>query len=261
MYKVLSLIALIFSSASALAGDDEHLVPEASIFSEYYPRENGDSYADYEANVLKILAGAFDKNVFARAVVFPSFQHEYALAIEKNENEYKIVYLVPSVKIWLFEELDIYKAGRVRIVGDNDGSLLNEDIQRLEEFLPPSLSDVRVERCERIIPGGLGEKLHFLWGEMLFRTRYTDQRPLKLDGPDSITVGADGVTYHFSFEHGYERLTGKIWSPDEGSVTGKFVAITEMLRGACHAKNGEATSEEIERRIDGLMATLSEAAY
>ena len=58
--------------------------------------------------------------------------------------------------------------------------------------------------------------------------------------PDTQRAGADGVTYHFSrfvtlggddpiVPGGWE--TGRIWTPDPTSMTGRLATIREAMRG------------------------------
>ena len=250
-----------FLNSSSLASDDSHLLPEDSIYSEFYPlSENDDLVERYEENVLKVFADVFDQDVFGRVIVYPSFQNEYAVALKHNESKYSLLVLDPTIHIWRFSLVEMYEAGEVKILGDDDGSQLAEELKELKQGLPEAPTDIPVETCEREISADLGEKLFFLWGDMLFRTRYPDKRPLRLERDDTIIVGADGTTYHFSFEYNYKRLAGQIWSPDADSVTGRFVTIARTLADACFEK-GKIDVVELDKLVSELSAELSNAPY
>ena len=263
MNAVKQIAAFVFACCFALpahARDDEHLLPEDSAFSLHEYQRGQPNYADYYTNVLSVLDEAFAPGVFARAIVLPSFQEEYAIAILRTQGDYEIIHLQPELQIWQFEVLEIYKNGRVRILGDDDGAQVLEEIRELEQLLPQSLEDVAVERCERPISADLGERVHSLWGEMLFRTRYPDRRPVRIDGDHTINFGVDGTTHHFSFDYQSQRLAGKTWSPMPDSVAGKFVAISDLLVEYCHSDE-EKLLNTLSAKIDELDRKLSSAAY
>lgn len=243
-----------------MAREDAHLVPEDSIYSEkrFEPRRR--NYDDYEKNVLNVLRDAFAPNIFARAIILPSFQNEYAVAVSKTDDAYKIIHLEADVHVWLFEILEMYKSGEISAVGKDAKQKNEEEIRELEKELPTSLEDVAVNRCEREIPSDVGRKLYSVWGEMLFRTRYPDKRPISPDGDAIINVRTDGTNYHFSFEYHYLRLTGKTWSPSPDSVTGQFVHIAELIERACHSDDNEIIVE-IGTRADQLAQELSSSKY
>ncbi|MFQ5562982.1 MAG: hypothetical protein ACE5FO_05380 [Parvularculaceae bacterium] len=256
-------LAYFCGATSALGHEhDAHLIPEDSVFSQYYFGGAVNLSTSYYLNVLDALNDAYAHGVFARAIVIPSFQNEYAVAIAKSESSYRIIHIEVDTHLWLFESLEDLKSGAVRIVDDDDGSKLAAEIRELEEYLPESPEDVSVTRCVREIPSQLGKDLYVLWADMLYRTRYPDKRPVNPDDDiDDIVIGVDGITYHFSFEYSDGRLTGKVWSPDKDSSTGKFVAITNLLRKACHAPDGKKILDEIDRQIGEMNQELSKSAY
>jgi hypothetical protein len=260
------LITLLFvQSATARPRYDEHLLPEDSVYTDvglrgvdpYY-----DFYKDYEENVVRVLFDAFDDTVVARVVVYPSFQPEYVVGLVLNDKKYELLHLEPSVQLYQFEGLEVMKACGYKPMDDPDGSKHAASIREVEDHLPPSREDVAVERCERNISEAIGAKLYNLWGEMLFRTRYPDLRPVD---PNSkarmINLGIDGTRYHFSFEYPGIVLAGNIWSPRPESNTGQFVSITSLMKEACHATDNDKILTEIERRVDDLMTTLAETVY
>lgn len=247
--------------ASSIANDDKHLLPEDSLYSAFnYKIERSDLLEQYDENVLWVFQEAFADDVFGRVIVHPSFQNEYAVAVKRNEDKFSVLVLEPTVHIWRYSLIEMYESGRVRILDDEDGSKLKKDLEELREGLPESLTEVPVESCEYELSANLGEHLFELWGEMLFRTRYPDKRPVTLDGESGSRIGFDGVTYHFSFEYDHDRLAGKIWSPDSKSETGKFVEITNLLSGACQNKDSSLV-DKAQNETEKLLARLRQSAY
>ena len=221
---------------------DEHLIPEESEFT-HLDRYDFDPYY---ANVKSAFKNAYDRNIFARLIVIPSFTPEYALAVAKEDETYKIIHFSPSHHIWAIESMRSYR---------ND-----ETIDELASSFPESVEDVTVETCELNIPTKLGENLYKLWGEMLYRTRYIDQRPIDSGEDSTMTFGLDGTTYHFAFEHQQQVLNGKIWSPDEESPTGQFVEITNLMKRAC--LNSDLTAIEVmKNKIYALFVVLDRLEY
>ena len=122
----------------ALAGDDEHLVPEDSVFSEHQPRKTKQHYDDYEENVLRFFNEAFDRSVFARVVVLPSFSPEYVIAISSDDADYKLVYLETDVQLWPFEDLEEAQAREVAASNEAERRKAREVIQDLRSYIPES---------------------------------------------------------------------------------------------------------------------------
>jgi len=238
MRFLIIIIVLLGSTSVCQAREDEHLIPEDSIFSEKYYQDVEYIFDDYYKNVLNAFDEAFKHDTFGRVIVFPSFQNEYAISLTRNENAYEVLYLEAEQQIWGFETLKSLKNGEVTIVGD-DGSQIQNEIDELENRLPSTPEGIKIIECKLKIPQKTGDRLYLLWAEMLFRTRYPDRRPVTIGGDDEIIVRADGTTYHFSFDYELPRLTGKIWSPQKDSVTGKFVEVTHLLKKSCLEKENK----------------------
>ncbi len=260
------LTALLFlQGAAERPRYDAHLLPEDSVYTDIGLRTADPYYsldADYEENVVRVLFDAFHEPVVARVVVYPSFEPEYVVGLVLNGGKYGLLHLEPDIQLYQFEALEIMKAGGFKPNKDPDGSKHAASIRELEDDLPPSRDDVAVKRCEREISEKIGAKLYALWGEMLFRTRYPDLRPAD---PNStarmINIGIDGVRYHFSLDYPGLFLAGNIWSPSPESNTGQFVAIAELMKEACRAEDSESILADLEQRVDGLAAALSETVY
>lgn len=244
---------------------DDHLLPEASVYTDIRTL-TGDKYssvyADYEENVARVLIDAFNDSVVARVVVLPSFEPEYAVGLTLQDGNYAILVLEASTQLVNFEHLEMMRAGAYRQADDLDGSKQAAEIKDIESQLPASRKDVAVKRCERKVSERVGAKLYTLWSEMLFRTRYPDLRPANADAPPApLGLHIDGTAYHFSFEYPGFTLAGKIHSPTEESITGRFVAITRLMKDACHAEDNEGLIVDLEHHVDELTARLSKTVY
>lgn len=267
MKKLLALLFLLAPMA-VLAADDDHLVPEDSVFSRgmppppYFSFDDGTGYDshDYYKSVLSVLNAAYERDIVARLIVIPSFQNEYAIALSREDDAWKIIYLRPEIHIWKFKSLEQFKSDAVRARSLDGESRNAEIIEELEAELPETIEDVAVETCALEIDDALGRALYTLWSEMLFRTRHVDRRPVTPEGDETVRIGADGITYHYSFDYGIGALAGKVWSPDEKSITGKFVAIGKMMRDACESQN-TGLFAEMRYDVEQLLAELAKSKY
>ena len=236
---------------------DAHLSPGETVFSQGLQRTDFLEFVDsYHANVVKVLRGAYGRHTFARVVVMPSLQNEYAVALAHSDDEFRVLHVEADQSIWAYSYFEMFIAERD---ASTDKKLSVED-EELMSLLPKRIADYTVTKCEKTIPHDLGHKLYSLWGEMLFRTRYPDQRPLKFGGTRSLPPGLDGVNYDFSFDYSGQTLAGHIWSPSETSPTGKFVHITGLLKEACHSDD-PAIFQNITTKVDTLADELSKSAY
>jgi len=261
MKKLSLLIAsCCLISPPAIGRDDEHLVPEDSVFSEYQPRWSKQYYDDYEENVLRFFSEAFEKEIFARVVVYPSFSPEYVIAISRDDRDYKLHYLEAGVMLWPFEDLEEALIKEAEAATEEGRQKAREVIEDLRSYVPESRDKVSVNRCESALPPAIGTDLHTLWSEMLFRTRYPDRRPVAIGGEIINTFHLDGTAYHFSFEYDHTRLTGKTWSPEDDSINGKFVALTDILRKGCVERSSDFF-KDLENKVENLSSDLEMAVY
>ena len=87
-----------------------------------------------------------------------------------------------------------------------------------------SARDVPKTACETPIERFVAEDLRTIWKRMVMAVRY----------PDAVTVGLDGTRYHFSVHvYGNVSYGGQIWSPPEHTLTGKLVALSDLMRDYC----------------------------
>lgn len=256
--KLFLLLILLTLPQAVCAAEDDHLVPEDSIFSE--ATHEGSRYDKYYENVVSLFRDAYSPGVFGRAFILPSFQNESAIAVSLEEGIYSIHYYSSDTNIYDFEALEEYRRGDVSITDEYGNSLVNEQIASLESSLPSNINDVVINSCKLEIDESLGRNLYTLWSEMLFRTRYADRRPATPDGDQVLIIGADGVTYHYSFDYGVDILAGKIWSPEKSSIAGRFVAITKLMEPACTENDDEALLA-IREKTEHLLQDLSLSEY
>ncbi|MEM6852180.1 MAG: hypothetical protein AAF527_10650 [Pseudomonadota bacterium] len=242
--------------------------PELQAFARYHSEGGSGWHRDYVANVASVLKDLYVQNAFANVLVIPSFEPEYGLALLRRDNKATLLRLEAGAHLWSFEYLDAYRSGEEKEMRDGEDQT-QKAIEELEANLPASRAETPIERCELALPDDLSERLFILWGEMLFRTRHVDRRPVKRDMKPP-RPGLDGTTYHFTFTFGVDqvgdyfmggdRLAGWTWSPSPDSTTGRFVAITELLEAACASKDGRDL-KKIQRHTDELLNLLSQSRY
>jgi len=194
---------------------EDHLEPEQSQFS-------GIFMPQYYGTVLEAYSETYDKEFVARAIVFPSFQPEYAVAIKKQNEEFKVVHLQTKKQFW------------ARIM---EG--------KVEE-------EYEVDRCEKEIDKVLANKIISIWEKMLLGTKYRNY--LK---EDNMLVGLDGTTYHFSMRLPHlpgRWMAGKTWSPQVESPTGLLVGISDGLVSYCSGEN--SSINDIEFKIEELQKII-----
>ncbi len=228
--RVFIFLLTAFTSASA----QDHLEPENSIFSEFSSRGGYYGFHKYHDDVLTVLREAFANGVVARAIVFPSFEPEFAVVIRKEDDRYTILHLEPEKQIWSSWHERYDDIGRLAPSPETKDSN--------ERDTP---SEINVRRCEMPIPNDLGEALTDLWVTMLRQTRFPNRRG----------IGLDGVTFHFSAEDidGRQWLAGKIWTPRGDTATAKFAEITLELKDSCLSSDASRYSILLEK-VDALSA-------
>ncbi|WP_428409981.1 hypothetical protein [Hyphococcus sp.] len=269
----LVLFALLFAQgAEARPRYDDHLLPEDSVFTDIDFRLSAfdgpygsdfQHYMHYEENVARVLRDAFRFEIVGRVVAYPSFEPEYAVALEFKEEKYRILFFEPSVQLRHFDELEIMNE---KINEKPDSDFRKEELASYLEYLeaeninlPETREEVEVSQCGISISNELGDKLYSLWSEMLFRTRYPDLPPAGVKSePVMINSGIDGTRYHFSFEYPGFTLAGQIWQPRAESLTGKFVHVSSMMKDACRSEGVAKILAELESHVDRLNAELAE---
>lgn len=93
-YKSLIVVLLTLLLVTNAKSQTDHLEPTESYFSSW-------KFSDeYQSRCRNILFQNLNKYFAIRIIVFPSFQKEYLLTIEKRNNRYALIYRQPSLKIW-----------------------------------------------------------------------------------------------------------------------------------------------------------------
>ncbi|TVZ41814.1 hypothetical protein P886_1164 [Alteromonadaceae bacterium 2753L.S.0a.02] len=230
---------LLFLSLTQFA-HAENLAPEDSQFS-------GEIMAGYTHLVLKYLGAAYSEDVLVRLVGFPSFSPEYAVWLEEEGKQYKIVYESPEIQLWGYQMMPLMEQESVQVMND-DGEFVKDEkgLKELEEKYPKNPEDIPRKTCKKEIDKDLADKIVYVWKEMLLGTQY----------PREPTMGLDGETYHFSGRvNGYENYAGKVWSPSKDSKTGKLVEVAYLMVEYC--QNGKRkTKKELSKKVNSFMGEL-----
>lgn len=226
------LIVLIAIAHSTSAQD--HLIPDADGL--------GVTPRSYGQKAREVFANAFEVGVTSRAIVFPSFEVEYAVGLRKTKEGVEVFVLRASSSIWEVELREMHEDGTLRVL-DEDGKPVpldqNEEYQELKKRTPPDHRKIKVNQRAQPIPADLAAQIDAIWHLMLRNSRQHRH----------TGVDCDGITYHFSaLAPRGRRLSGHVWSPEEDSKTGRLVALTETLAdfasGKADLKNLNA---EVER--------------
>ena len=148
----------------------------------------------YEHFLWKYFSLAYAKDVILRVIAIPALgPWEHALGIKRDAERYWIFYVAPQ-----------------RLIG-----------RRWEDA---SARDFPKTTCEVAIDRFAAEEIHTIWTRVVKATRY----------PETTTIGLDGTRYHFSVHvYGNVSYGGQIWSPPEHTLTGKLVALSDLMRDYC----------------------------
>jgi hypothetical protein len=177
----------------------------------------------YGQKAREVFARAFEAGVTSRAIVFPSFEVEYAVGLRKTKKGVEVFVLRAASSIWEVEYREMHEKGRLVVVDEDDKSVpldQNEEYQELKKRTPSDHRKIGVDQRARPIPADLAAHIDAVWHVMLRNARQHRH----------TGVDCDGVTYHFSaLAPNGQHLSGHVWSPDEDSKTGRLVALTETL--------------------------------
>jgi hypothetical protein len=175
--------------------------------------------------VRSVLKDVYRPDIRLRTIVEPSFQPEFAVALEGAPGHFAIVAIRPEKQVWSYVILGMIKRGEVGYLGPNGEDQREDTIRQLEAGLPPDPAALRLDRCTVPVTNALAADLIAAWERMLRDVR-TDSR-----------LGLDGTTFHFSMETDTTSLVGKIWSPDRGSRTEKLVTVVLEMQAYCQTKD------------------------
>lgn len=204
-----------FIAQPAFAQD--HLEPEDSVFAGR-PFQD-DILLGYDRDLTRKFAEIYNGRFAARVIVLPAFDPEYSIAISSDAES--------PVVVGLRAEAQLYSYWWMKAQAGTSNKNTKDAVAALRESLPDSIEGVAMRRCETPISQEDRALYLTLWREMLFRTRFSERHRFRLDG----------VTYHFSGEFGFSWLAGKVWRPEEGSMTGRFATVAENLYAACKAQD------------------------
>ena len=251
---------LLFAATPQLSWEERqptYLLPEDSEYDSLWDIQ--DHSRDYRQKLRVVFRDLYENRVFARMLVEPSFDVEYAVAIERDRDfqNYKIVTLTPAAKVWFYVLLDETRARLEKSQSADEVRRLKKKIVDLERDAPGVLEELSVKRCELSISPALGETLFSLWAQMLFDVRYHKFSEPSPGGPPWLNIHLDGVNYHFGFEYG-QSLAGYAWSPSEQSNLGRFVSIGDRLRDLCESPD-IASEVEIARMARELLDKIKGA--
>ncbi|MEM8987817.1 MAG: hypothetical protein AAGC95_13960 [Pseudomonadota bacterium] len=240
---LLAVFGIFTLSAPASASD--HLIPEASVFTQNY---HAPTYSLY-AKRLSRMSGI---NVFGNVFVAPAFENAFTVHFEEEEDEYTLVCMELEIGLYAYQLLAEMRAGTVKYETKEETL---QQIDELEQNLPADVMDVEAKVIEVPLPSELGTELTRTWGQMLYQTRYPET-DLAEEGYASFTPGEDGTYHHFSFFHGSMPLSGWIWDyPPNGRVA-KLVEIVRVAKSTCN--NDEARDlSALESSVAKLSQELS----
>jgi hypothetical protein len=249
MRKLPLVLAMLLSAGSAYASGDTillkveqtvtngaHLEPESSILS------GGEDlfFANYYAIVQDAFQEVYSRDFVLRAVVMPSFQPEFVVAMQPKDDGFQLVALNPEQSLWSYIARDMVKNGQIRKIRDDTSGAGEPDSQSTKE--PPSdYHDMPLARCSVDIDAARGERIKHVWQAVLMQTRYDEKG----------RQGSDGVTFHFSMFVNYQFLAGRVWTPALDAPPGMLAKIAYNMREYCENHSAE-TLVELDARLVAL---------
>ena len=193
---------------------------------------------------------------FANAVVLPSFSREYVILFERTkEDEYQLICMQTEQSMGGYQYLDQLKSGRFKASEDSE-DITQKEIAKLEAVLPENYMDVDVDIIEIELDQGLGRSIYTAWGKMLYETRYPEPNTVTPESRASFGVGLDGTTYHFSFFHNHQPLSGWGWDYSKNGRVAKLVSLTEAAKEVCES-GGDNVNTVLLEKVTALTKALN----
>ena len=242
MLMALALLTAVQTGAKAAAED--HLIPEASMFTNLFFEKTWSLMAQR-------LGRMSDLKAFAHAVVFPPFSQEYVIVFEEDAGKYSLVCMQLETPLFAYQMLEMIENGTFIY---SDPEQKNAEITKLKRTLPENVNDVEAKITEIPLDEDLGKLLYVVWGQMLYQTRYPIPEVISPNSWPSFTPGEDGTYYHFSFFQNYTPLSGWTWGYIRGGLVDKFIDVTETANATCDSGNTDTSS--FEEKVIGLAAAL-----
>jgi hypothetical protein len=197
MRRVWLLLSLgLLLRTPALAGMiADHLIPIAPDLSDF------GSVRDYKLAVVRRLLGQ-RPGVGPYAVVFPSFEREWALQVGTDRGEPFALLVEANVSMWAA----MHQHAAQHRVAESDALLAME---------------VPTRRNEAALSPTAGREVIAAWRAMLNAAH----------APTEQRIGLDGTAYLFFGQTASETPTaGYVWSPRQGTPTGTLVDLLDTLR-------------------------------
>lgn len=207
----LLILCFLTTLTSQAQERNKYLEPVGGHFSSYaYQNE-------YYSKVREVLYVGLADDALAQVVVRPSFQPEYALSIERQDQRYYLLYNVAQRSIW--------------------GAL------QTKQGPPVTVESRRVEIGEPLAMAVVA-----LWNTAIGQTRYP---------PPTVTIRSDGTTYTFvTFQAGVGLRAGQTWSPAASTPMARLVDVVLKLQKLADGSAGLEFQAELVRAADHLRRQL-----
>jgi hypothetical protein len=225
-------LAVVCAAPVGAARASERLAPEGST-----------GIGDYEAQVARVLKGAFASDVRLRAIFEPSFSPEFAVGLKGGAAKPAIFVLEPARQVWDYSVLEMMKSGQIAVTTFDGKPGTAEAIRRIEKDLPPKPDMLMVSRCEIAVAPALAGSIEAAWRAML----------LEVQPGERLQVGLDGEFVHFSMKVDGTPRGGVIWSPGLETRPGRLVTLAWEMRNYCKGRKPESLSA-MQKALDGLGA-------
>ncbi len=202
----------------------------------------------YRATVAELLLGG-ERYRKCEMVFMPAFDKESAVYILRKDDgqDAKATVVSVEMKLQLWSEMTKFQ------MKEGDGKSYTDASEGRRRALARVSREVR--RTEAEIDARTADLLEKTWQAMLSRVRYS------IFDMSRNLLGRDGESSHAAhYVEGAGYMTGKTWSPHEGTRTYDFVNLAKVLRN--FTRSDGATRETILRdvvtRAEALLKRLSD---
>lgn len=218
------------------ADAQDHLIPEASIFS-------GESPRDYYRLAIHVFTDVYALDVDVRAIILPQDEFEYAVGVGAGEDGYEILHLRSPFSLLYYDTVRVMKDS----LGQDEIAQLEAAL--LEAGIPTDWRTIAPEVCRLSISPVLGKRLEAVWYAVLQGTRYPTTKSRASRRPPT--------EFHFSVGRRF-GMAGYTSSPSGPNKPTRLVRIAEQMRTACLTREPEQLAE-LDSRVSAL-EKLIEAA-
>jgi hypothetical protein len=189
----------------------------------------------HEARLRLVFREAFAPGVRLRALVTPSFETEYVVAIRAGREGDEILALRPAQPIFAYSWLEMLRSGKAGVIAPGGGGTRGE-IERLQSTLPRDPAELPLARCVVPIEPALAALIAEAWGKLLRAIRAGETQP----------TGLDGTGWRFELEAAGGTLAGATWSPKRGTPPARLARLAEAMREHCEAPGAAGAARLIE---------------